>query len=163
MISRRDLLISFAAAPFLRAQEKITTDVNVVNVFVTVRNKRGQIVRDLTKDVFTADEDARLQPISFFSREADLPLTLGLVVDTSPSQRRVLEQERGASYKFFDQVLREDRDQAFVIHFDAEVELLQDLTSSRNHLQTALQELELRPPRQCNPREPPNPTPLPRG
>jgi VWFA-related protein len=163
MISRRDLLASLAAARFLRAQEKITTDVNVVNVFVTVRNKQGQLVRDLTKDDFNVDEDSRPQTIAYFSKESDLPLTLGLVVDTSPSQRRVLEQERGASYKFFDQVLREDKDQAFVIHFDAEVELLQDLTNSRKQLQNALRELEAAQPRQLNRRDSPNPSPRPRG
>jgi len=65
-------------------------------------------------------------------------LTLGLLVDTSMSQRRVLGEERTASVKFFNQVLREDKDTAFVIHFDREVELLQDLTSSRKQLQAAL-------------------------
>lgn len=162
MISRRDLLAAFAATPFLRAQEKISTDVNVVNVFATVRTKQGQIVRDLNKEDFLVDEDGRPQTIAYFSRESDLPLTLGLVVDTSPSQRRVLEQERGASYKFIEQVLREDKDQAFVIHFEAEVELLQDLTSSHAQLQKALGELEAAPPRQLNRRDNPNPTPRPR-
>ncbi len=164
MISRRELMWGLAAAPFLRGQEKITTDVNVVNVFATVRNKQGQIVRDLNKEDFQLDEDGRAQTISYFSRESDLPLTLGLVVDTSPSQRRVLEQERGASYKFFDQVLREDKDQAFVIHFDSEVELLQDLTNSRKKLQDALRDLEAAPPRQLNRRDSPNSgQPRPRG
>jgi VWFA-related protein len=163
MISRRELMASFALAPFLRAQEKITTDVNVVNVFATVRDKKGEIIRDLNKEDFTLDEDGRPQTIAYFSRESDLPLTLGLVVDTSPSQRRVLEQERGASYKFIEQVLREDKDQAFVIHFDAEIELLQDLTNSRKKLQDALRELETAPPRQLNRRDNPNPTPRPRG
>jgi len=163
MISRRDLLASLAAAPFLRAQEKISTDVNVVNVFAAVRTKQGQIVRDLNKEDFLLDEDGRPQTIAYFSRESDLPLTLGLVVDTSPSQRRVLEQERGASYKFIDQVLREDKDQVFVLHFDAEVELLQDLTNSKKQLQNALHELESAPPRQLNRRDNPNPTPRPHG
>ncbi len=158
MISRRDLLASFALAPFVRAQDaKISTDVNVVNVFATVRNRQGQIVRDLNKEDFQLDEDGRPQKITYFSRESDLPLTLGLVVDTSPSQRRVLEQERGASYKFFDRVLREDKDQAFVIHFDAEVELLQDVTNSRKKLQDSLRELETAPPRQLNRRDNPQP------
>src|SRR5438270_12812582 len=102
MISRRNLLVSLAAARLLRAQEKISTDVNVVSVFATVRDKHGQIVRDLSKDDFLLDEDGRPQNIAYFSRESDLPLTLGLLVDTSGSQRRVLEQERGASYKFFE-------------------------------------------------------------
>ncbi len=163
MISRRELLASFAVAPLLRAQTKITTDVNVVNVFATVRDKKGQIVRDLNKDDFLLDEDGRPQTISYFTRESDLPLTLGLVVDVSPSRRRVLEQERGASYKFFDQVLREDKDQAFVIQFDSEVELLRDLTNSRKQLQDALRELEAAQPRQLNRRDNPNPQPRRRG
>lgn len=157
MVSRRDLLASFAAFPFLRGQEKISTDVNVVNVFATVRNKQGQIVRDLNKEDFELDEDGRAQTIAYFARESDLPLTLGLLVDTSASQRRVLEQERGASYKFFDQVLREDKDEAFVIHFDAEIELLQDLTNSRQKLQNALRELESAEPRRLNRRDNPQP------
>ncbi len=157
------MLACLASAPFARAQERISTDVNVVNVFATVHDKKGQIVRDLNKDDFTLDEDGRPQNITYFSRESDLPLTLGLVVDTSASQRRVLEQERGASYKFFDQVLREDKDQAFVIHFDAEIELLQDLTNSRKKLQDSLRELEAAAPRQLNRRDNPQPQQRRRG
>jgi len=71
-----------------------------------------------------------------------LPLTLGLLVDTSMSQRRVLGEERSASYKFIDQVLRPDKDMAFVIHFDREVELLKDLTSSKKDLDSALNQLD---------------------
>jgi VWFA-related protein len=110
----------------------------VVNVYATVRKKKGDIVSDLTKDDFTLDEDGRPQTIQYFSRESDLPLDLGLLVDTSMSQRRVLDQERSASSTFIDQVLRVDKDKAFVIHFDREVELLQDLTSLRQKLQAAI-------------------------
>ena len=95
-------------------------------------------MRNLTKDDFELEEDGRPQTISYFSRESDLPLTLGLLVDTSGSQRRVLDQERDASSTFLDQVLRVDKDKAFLIHFDREVELLQDLTSSRQKLEAAL-------------------------
>jgi VWFA-related protein len=116
----------------------ITVNVKVVNVLATVRNKQGEIVRNLTKDDFVLEEDDRPQTIGYFTRETDLPLTLGLLVDTSLSQRRVLDQERSASSTFLDQVLRVDKDMAFVIHFDREVELLQDLTSSRQKLQAAL-------------------------
>jgi VWFA-related protein len=115
-----------------------STDVKVVNVFATVRDKQGQIVRNLTKDDFALDEDTHPQTIRYFSQEINLPLTLGLLIDTSASQRRVLEKERTASYTFLERVLREDKDQAFVIHFDREVELLQDLTSSRKKLEAAL-------------------------
>ncbi|MGA8579813.1 MAG: VWA domain-containing protein, partial [Bryobacteraceae bacterium] len=86
------------------------------------------------------------QVIRYFARETDLPLTLGLLVDTSGSQRSVLNDERDASRRFFDQVLREDRDLAFLIHFDKEVELLEDLTPSRAKLEKALDELQVNEP-----------------
>jgi VWFA-related protein len=120
------------------APPKISVSVKVVNVLASVRNKHGEIMRNLTKDDFELEEDGRPQTISYFSRESDLPLTLGLLVDTSGSQRRVLDQERDASSTFLDQVLRVDKDKAFLVHFDREVELLQDLTSSREKLQKAL-------------------------
>jgi VWFA-related protein len=121
----------------------ITVHVKVVSVLATVRDKKGAIVRDLTQNDFTLNEDDRPQTIRYFSHETDLPLTLGLLVDTSMSQRRVLGEERDASATFLDQVLRVDKDQAFVIHFDREVELLQDLTSSRQKLQAALNLLQI--------------------
>ena len=127
-----------------RDQQKPDISVNVkfVNVLATVRNKKGEIVRNLTRDDFTLDEDGRPQTIQYFSQESDLPLTLGLLVDTSMSQRAVLGQERTASYSFFDHMLREDKDKDFLIHFDHEVELLQDLTSSREKLEKSLELLD---------------------
>ena len=118
--------------PVARAQQQdkatFSTGVKVVNLFANVRNKNGAIVKDLTKDDFLLDEDGRTQVIRYFSQESDLPLTLGLLVDTSGSQRRLIEEERSASYRFFEQVLRPEKDVAFVIHFDFDVELLQDIT-----------------------------------
>jgi len=130
------------ATPQAAPQTTIPVEVKVVNVLATVRKKKGEIVRNLTKDDFALEEDGRPQTIRYFAQETDLPLTLGLLVDTSGSQRRVLDQERSASSTFLDQVLRVDKDQAFVIHFDREVELLQDLTSSRQKLDAALQSLQ---------------------
>jgi VWFA-related protein len=127
------------------ADQPVTTmsvQVKVVNVLATVRDKHGKIMNGLTKDDFTLTEDGRPQTIKYFSRETDLPLTLGLLVDTSMSQRRVLGEERSASQSFLAQMLREDKDKAFVIHFDREVELLQDLTASHEKLQAALESLE---------------------
>jgi len=121
---------------------RISVKVNVVNVLATVRDKHGKIVNNLSKEDFTLTEDGRAQSIHYFSRDTDLPLTLGLLVDTSRSQSRVLDQERSASRSFLDQMVREDRDRAFVIHFDREVELLQDLTSSRQKLADALRSLQ---------------------
>jgi VWFA-related protein len=132
-------------APEASADQPMTTmsvQVKVVNVLATVRDKHGKIMNGLTKDDFTLTEDGRPQTIRYFSRETDLPLTLGLLVDTSLSQRRVLGEERSASQSFLAQMLREDKDKAFVIHFDREVELLQDLTASHEKLQAALESLE---------------------
>jgi len=110
--------------------------VKVVNVLVSARNKQGQFICNLTKDDFILEEDSHLQTIRYFARETNLPLRLGFLVDTSLSQLRVLGEERSASYNFLDQVLR-DTDKTFVIHFEGEVELLQDLTSSRRLLEAA--------------------------
>jgi VWFA-related protein len=120
----------------------VSVQVNVVNVFATVRDKKGNLVPDLAKDDFTLTEDGRPQSIHYFAKYTDLPLTLGLLVDTSLSQRRVLDQERSASRTFLDQMVRENTDKAFIIHFDREVELLQDLTSSHQKLEAALDVLQ---------------------
>ena len=103
-------------------QASFSTNVNVLNVLVSVRDKQGKIVHDLTKDDFTLDEAGHPQTIKYFAQQTDMPLTLGLLVDTSGSQLRVLDEERRASLEFFRRVMREDKDQAFTIHFDREVE-----------------------------------------
>jgi VWFA-related protein len=123
-------------------QQKIAVEVKVVNVLATVRDKHGKTIASLTKDDFALSEDGKPQTITYFTRETDLPLRLGLLVDTSLSQRRVLEEERTASYSFLDHLLRVEKDLAFVIHFDREVELLQEFTPSRPKLQAALQLLQ---------------------
>ncbi len=155
-LSRRTFLV-LAAAGVARAQESNTqqaaaapssdaqfsTDVKVVTVLATVHDKQGKIVSNLTKDDFDLTDEGRPQTIRYFSRETDLPLTLGLLVDTSLSQRLVLNEERDASRRFVEKVLREDRDQTFLIHFDHDTELLQDLTSSRAKLERALDQVEI--------------------
>ena len=78
----------------------ISVKVKVVNVLATVRDKHGQVVPNLTQSDFTLEEDGKPQTIRYFAHETDLPLTLGLLVDTSLSQRRVLDQERSASRSF---------------------------------------------------------------
>ena len=120
----------------------MTVHVKVVNVPATVRDKHGKIVNNLTKDDFVVEEDGRPQTLHYFSQESSLPLTLGLLVDTSMSQRRVLGQERTASSSFIDQMLRPEKDKAFLIHFDHEVEFDQDVTSSLEKLRSALDSLQ---------------------
>jgi VWFA-related protein len=140
-LSRRALLSSLPVLPAaLRAQ--FTTDVKVVSLFATVRDRKDQIVRGLTKADFQLDEEGKAQEVRYFSAESNLPLIVGLLVDTSGSTRFVLPDERAASEQFLKQVLRPKEDRAFVIHFDNEVELLQDLTGSRESLERALSELQ---------------------
>jgi VWFA-related protein len=142
-VSRRQAIRTAAAlfcAPALRGQEEATfsTDVKVVNVLATVTNKKGQIIRDLNKDDFSLTENGHPQTIRYFSRETDLPLTIGLMIDTSESQLRVMDAERHASAHFIDQVLRPNKDQVFIAQFDMAVLIRQPLTSSLKKLDDGL-------------------------
>jgi VWFA-related protein len=138
-------ILTFAMAAGVSAQQgpTISTRVNVVSLLATVHDRDGRVVKNLTPDDFVLLEDGVQQKIDYFSREADLPLTVGLLVDTSRSQTGVLEKERRATYAFLDQTLREGKDQAFVAHFDKRVETLQGLTSSRSELASALSQLTI--------------------
>ena len=152
--SRRSLLFYtlglLPATRVLRSQQTqpaeppptFSTDVKVVNLFATVRDKDGRIVKNLTKEDFILAEDGRPQTIRYFTQQTNLPLTLGLLVDTSGSERRMLGEERTATRAFLEQVLRPEKDKAFLIRFAHEVELLQDLSSSRERLEKALDLLD---------------------
>jgi VWFA-related protein len=143
-LSRRTLLLAALPCAAARAAQQATfsTSVDLVTLLATVRNRDGGIVDDLNQDDFELEEDGRPQTIRYFSRESNLPLTLGLLVDTSRSQLHVLEPERKASYAFLDSMLREG-DQAFVAKFDLDVEVLQSLTASRESLAAALDQLRI--------------------
>jgi VWFA-related protein len=140
--SRRKFLASAGAlaATVARAQDSATfsTSVKVVDLLAVVRAKKGEIISNLTKDDFTILENGRPQEIRYFSKETDLPLTIGLMVDTSMSQVKLLNAERTATFHFLDQVLREDKDQVFLMQFDMAVMMRQDLTPSRSKLEDKL-------------------------
>ena len=117
-------------------------DVRLVNLPVVVRDKKGVLVQTLGKDDFNLTVDGTAQPIRYFDHDADLPLILGLLVDTSMSQRSVLDQERTASAAFLEDMLKGKADQAFVIQFARSTELLADLTNSRAKLQAGLKDID---------------------
>jgi VWFA-related protein len=119
---------------------KVTTQ--VVNVYAVVRAKQNHLVPDLNKEDFELEEDGVPQEIRYFSRETDTPLTIGIMIDTSPSQIQVLDAEKREAKAFLRQVLR-PRDLAFVLHFDVEVELLQDFTASARLLDHAIDETQI--------------------
>ena len=142
-VTRREVLRVAAAlggVRFVGGQDDpvFSADVKVVNILATVRNKTGSLVGNLSQDDFSLTEESRPQTIRYFARESNLPLTLGLMVDTSGSQRRVLDAERGASLRFLDQVVRENQDQVFIMQFDSAVQMRQPLTSSVAKLDDAL-------------------------
>ena len=133
-------MAALSSLKLVRSQDDptFTAGVKVVNILATVRNKKGALISDLNQDEFYISEDGRPQTIRYFARESDLPLTLGLMVDTSGSQRKVLDSERGASLRFLDQVVREQKDKVFIMQFDSNVQLRQSLTSSVGKLDDAL-------------------------
>ncbi|MFN0102477.1 MAG: VWA domain-containing protein [Bryobacteraceae bacterium] len=120
----------------------IKVDVDLVNVMFTVRNKNNALIPTLTKDDLTVFEDGKQQTTKYFTRETNLPLTIGLLVDVSGSQETLIPQEKHAAGQFFDQVLRA-KDMAFLISFGSEAELLQDSTSSAKLLKRGLEGLRL--------------------
>jgi len=150
------IMASLLLAPCLLAQQKPSTpdqtpastaptlsvDARLVNLPVVVRDKKGALIQNLTKDDFILQVDGKPQTIRYFDKDTNLPLTLGLLVDTSLSQRDVIDEERSASSTFLDQMLTTPKDKAFIMQFAAETELLQDLTSSRPLLQAALKEID---------------------
>lgn len=137
------LIISAAACVWAQQASTISTKVNVVSVLAAVHDQDSRLVTNLNPDDFVLLEGGKPQKIDYFSKGADLALTVGLLVDTSRSQTGVLEQERRASYTFLDQVLRPGKDEAFVVHFDTLVETLQGLTSSHRELASALGKLQI--------------------
>ncbi len=137
--------VFLCSAVLAQEEPTIKLDVNLVNVLCSVRNKSNGLVGNLEKKDFQVFEDGKQQEIKFFSRETDVPLTIGLLVDTSGSQERLLDIERRAAYEFFSKVLRK-KDLAFLMQFGAESELLQDDTNSPRLLQQGLNQLRLSVP-----------------
>ncbi len=123
-------------------QDVIKVDVDLVNLLFSVREKNGTFVNSLTKDDIELRENGQLQELRSFTRETDLPLTLGLLIDVSVSQQRLIETERQAASQFFRQVLRQ-KDMAFLISFGSDAELLQDSTNSTKLLERGLSDLRV--------------------
>lgn len=115
----------------------IKANVNVVNLFYTVKDKHGALITGLKKDDFEVFEDGKAQTVKYFSSDTQQPLTLGMMIDSSLSQQRVLTMEQEVGGRFLKEVLR-PKDEAFVISFDVNVDLLQDFTNSVSDLQRAL-------------------------
>lgn len=136
-------LVSFAAMGIAAGQSQtqgvptLKVQTEVVNVYAVVTDKHGAIIPYLTKNDFRITDNGAPQQVSYFSRTTDTPLTLGIMVDTSPSQQRVLPIEQQQAAQFLREVMR-PKDLAFVLHFDLTVELLQDFTANVESLVQAV-------------------------
>jgi VWFA-related protein len=119
-------------------------DARLINIPVVVLDKKGALVQNLTKDDFVLEVDKKPASISAFSASADLPLTLGLLVDTSATQRDSIEEERAAGAAFADLLNGPaDRDKGFIVQFARQTDLLQDTTSSKPKLEAAAKQFTI--------------------
>lgn len=120
----------------------IKTEVSLVNLFATVRDKKKHIITGLKKEDFRVFENDQEQKVAFFSSEKTLPVTLGLLIDTSGSEQNRLGAEQEAASRFLNQVLRKG-DEAMVVSFDLDVDLLSDFTDDRAQLQRAIHHAQI--------------------
>jgi VWFA-related protein len=123
----------------------IKSEVSLVSVFATVRDKKKHLMPNLKKEDFHMFEDDQEQKIAFFSNERALPITLGLLIDTSRSEENRLPAEQAAATSFLNQVLRKG-DEAMVISFGADVDLLSDFTDDRAQLDRAIRSARINAP-----------------
>ena len=130
----------------LSDEPTFSLDVEVVNVLATVKDRNGRLLSTLERDDFILEEDGVRQDIRYFAHQSDLPLTVGLLIDTSGSQESLVPEERSAGTLFFRSVLRPKTDLAFLMSFDRNVELLQDYTESLALLERGLQGLRVEVP-----------------
>ena len=123
-------------------QATLKVNVNLVNLYFTVHDKRGALIPNLTKDDCTVLENKVPQKLRSFAAEADQPLTLGILLDTSGSQMNVLSMEQETGGAFLKRILRQ-KDEAFLISFDVDVNLLEDYTNNASRLARALDKAEI--------------------
>jgi len=122
--------------------ETVKVNVSVVQLFFNVKDKHGTLMPNLTKDDFEIQEDGKPQTVKYFTAESNLPLTLGILIDSSGSQLRVLDMEKEVGGAFLKQILT-DKDEAFVIDFNVDASLLQDFTRDVRRLQSALNSVKI--------------------
>jgi VWFA-related protein len=132
--------LAFAAPP-----GQIRVQVNIVNLFATVRDKHKAIITGLKQDDFQVYEDGQPQEITYFSAESNLPITLGILLDTSGSEYFMLSGEKEAGSRFLARVLRKG-DLAMVMTFDTDVDLLADFTDDRGVLDRAINRAQINAP-----------------
>jgi VWFA-related protein len=146
--------VIFWPAPRANAHERgtqqntpgqIRVGVGLVNIYATVRDHHNGIVPNLEQKDFHIFEDGAEQKVAFFSNEKTLPITMGLLIDTSGSERFMLEEEKAAAVQFLNQVLK-PKDEAMVMSFDLDADLLADWSTDRGELDRAIRRAQINAP-----------------
>jgi VWFA-related protein len=122
--------------------ETLKVNVNIVQLFFNVKDKHGALIPNLTKDDFEIYEDGQQQTLKYFTAETNLPLTIGMLIDSSGSQLRVLDMEKEVGGAFLKQILT-DKDEAYVMDFNIDASLVQDFTRDVQRLQKALNSVRI--------------------
>jgi Ca-activated chloride channel family protein len=121
--------------------QTLSVNVDLVNILFTVTDRKGKFVTNLKKEDFKVFEDEKLQSITNFSSNSDLPLTIALLIDTSGSIRDKLKFEEDAAIEFFYSTLQRNKDKALLISFDSGVDLIQDFTDDPEKLATEIRKI----------------------
>jgi VWFA-related protein len=125
-----------------QSSQTLKVQTNLVNVFVTVRDKHNGIISDLGKDDFKVLEDGQEQKVAYFAKEADMPITLGILIDTSGSMQNILDAEQDTASRFVHQIMRK-KDEAMIISFDFDINLLADFTEDPSVLERAIRRTQI--------------------
>ncbi len=125
-----------------QSSQTLKVQTNLVNVFVTVRDKHNGIISDLGKDDFKVLEDGQEQKVAYFAKESDMPITLGILIDTSGSMQNILDAEQDTASRFVHQIMRK-KDEAMIISFDFDINLLADFTEDPSVLERAIRRTQI--------------------
>ncbi len=125
-----------------QSSQTLKVQTSLVNVFVTVRDKHNGIISDLGKDDFKVLEDGQEQKVAYFAKESDMPITLGILIDTSGSMQNILDAEQDTASRFVHQIMRK-KDEAMIISFDFDINLLADFTEDPSVLERAIRRTQI--------------------
>jgi VWFA-related protein len=125
-----------------QSSQTLKVQTSLVNVFVTVRDKHNGIISDLGKDDFKVMEDGQDQKIAYFAKESDMPLTLGILIDTSGSMQNILDAEQDTASRFVHEIMRK-KDEATIISFDFDIDQLAEFTEDTTVLERAIRRTQI--------------------
>src|SRR5229473_7087475 len=130
----------------LHSEEVVRVETNLTNILFTAADKQKRFVTNLKREDIRVLEDGVPQEIFTFQPNADLPLSLAILIDTSSSEEQTLPEEKAAARSFLEMVVRPNKDEAAIVSFTGEVTLEQGLTGNIGRLRRAIDRVEFVPP-----------------